>query len=149
MAFRATTLVTEQAFDRLRVQAVASKKYLQTQRVFMVAPTCNADIPLSVIQHLGQVSILMTAWAATPGLAAYAQSQVNDPAYDIVAEFNTMKTAINSARDTLIGMFPKDGNGFILYQTINADGSVAVRTFTTAQLAGAVAQMDSVIATID
>lgn len=115
----------------------------------MVAATCSADIPLAVIQHLGQVAGLMTTWAATPGLAAYAQAQVNDPAYDVVAEFTTMKNAINSARDTLITMFPKDGNGFILYQTINADGSVAVRTFTAAQLSGAVAQMDSVIATIN
>jgi hypothetical protein len=149
MTFKATTLAAEQAFDRLRNQAVASKAYLTTQRAAMQQATCDASVPLAVIQHLGTVVSLMNAWAATPGLAAYAQSQVNDPAYDIVAEFNVMRDAMVTARDTLIAMFPKDGSGFILWQTINVNGGLVNRTFTSAQLAGAVTQVNSVIAAID
>jgi hypothetical protein len=147
MAFK-TQLSAAGAFDRLQRQAAATKTYLQNQRVFMVAATCNADTPLSVIQHLGQVSILMATWATTPGLAQYARDQYNDPTYDVVAEFNAMKSAIDTARDTLITAFPKDAGGFILYQKINPDGSILLRTFTSAQLAGSVAQVDSVIAAI-
>ena len=148
MAFKATQLSASQAFKNLQTQAGATKQYLQTQRALMVAPTCNSGIPVAVIQHLGQVDGLMTTWAATPGLAAYARAQYDDPLYDVVAEFTVMKTAITSAKDTLIAMFPKDANGFILYQTIQPNGSISFRTFTAAQLAGAVAQTDSVIATI-
>lgn len=148
MAFRATALSTEQAFDRLRAQALATKQYLQGQRTLMVAATCSAGVPLSVIQHLGQVSVLMAGWAATPGLANYARDQVDDPTYDVVAEFNAMKSAIDSARDTLIGMFPKDASDWILYQKINPDGSLMTRTFNSAQLAGAVSQIDLVIGSI-
>lgn len=148
MTFRATQISASQAFKSLQTQALGTKQYLQTQRALMVAPTCNSGVPLAVIQHLGQVDALMTVWAATPGLAAYARAQYDDQTYDVVAEFNTMKTAITSAKDTLIAMFPKDASGFILYQTIQPNGSIAFRTFTAGQLAGAVTQIDSVIATI-
>jgi len=149
MAFKATALAAEQAFDRLRTQALASKNYLTTQRTAMQQATCDALVPLSVIQHLGTVVTLMNGWASTPGLAAYAQAQVNDPSYNIVAEFTAMRDAMVSARDTLIAMFPKDGNGFILWQTINANGGLVNRTFTAVQLVGAVTQVNNVIAAID
>lgn len=149
MAFIATQLSAAQAFDRLKTQASASKQYLSTQRALMVAPTCDAQVPLSVIQHLGQVNALMSAWAGTPGLAAYAQAQYNDATYDVVAEFNNMKTAMQNAQTTLTNMFPKDASSFILYQTIQANGSLLNRTFTAAQLAAAVSTIDSVIATIN
>jgi parvulin-like peptidyl-prolyl isomerase len=152
MAFIATQLSAAQAFDRLKTQASASKQYLATQRALMVAPSCDAQVPLSVIQHLGQVNALMSAWAGTPGLAAYAQAQYNDATYDVVAEFNNMKTAMQNAQTTLTNMFPKDAsapNPFILYQSIKADGTLLNRTFTAAQLAGAVSTIDSVIATIN
>jgi len=53
-----------------------------------------------------------------------------------------------AARDSLISTFPKDGSNFLLYQTLNADGTIATRTFTAAGLAAAVAQIDAVIAAI-
>jgi hypothetical protein len=149
MAFKATALSTSDAFGRLRNQAASTKGFLQTHRAMMVAPTCDAQMALEVIRHLGTVGPLMSGWASTPGLAAYARAQTDDPNYDVVAEFNAMLNAINSAKTTLTNMFPKDGSGFILYQTIQPNGSLQNRTFTVAQLAGAVVQIDAVIATID
>lgn len=149
MAFNATPDVAEPAYERIRSQARATKQYLQSQRAVMVQASVISHVPLAVIQHFAAVIPAMNAWAATPGLAVYAQSQQNDPAYDIVAEFNTMRNAMVAARDNLIAMFPKDGSGFLLYQSLNADGSFAYRNFTAAQVAPAVAQMDSVIAAIN
>ena len=153
MAFKATALAAEQAFDKLRTQALASKNYLTPQRTAMQQASCDALVPIAVIQHLGTVVGLMNGWASTPGLAAYAQSQVNDPSYDIVAEFTAMRNAMVSARDTLIGMFPKDATGpnggYVLWQSINASGQLVNRTFTAAQLAGAVTQVSAVISAID
>lgn len=148
MAFR-TQLTASRAFGRIYDQIIATKAYLATQRALMVQAACLATVPLQVIQHLGTVDSRLSVWATTPGLATYARSEFDDPAYDVVAEFNAIKGAITNAKNALIGMFPKDGNGFILYQTIQPDGSLQLRTFTAAQLAGAVAQIDAVLAAID
>lgn len=113
----------------------------------MVA-TVTADIPISVIQHFGQVIQILDALASTPGLATYAKAQVNDSNYDIAAEYTAMRTAMVNARDNLISGFPKDGNGFLLYQTLSAQGQIQFRTFTAAQMASAVTLIDAVIATI-
>lgn len=148
MSFIATIPAAQDAFTRLRQQAVASKTYLTNQRAAMVSATVSADIPVSVIQHLGQVITILDTLASTPGLPAYAKAQVNDSNYDIASEYTGMRTAMVSARDNLIAGFPKDGNGFLLYQTLSAAGAVQYRTFTAAQLASAVALIDAVIATI-
>lgn len=147
--FKASVLISEQAFDRIRNEVAQSKAFLMNNRAAMVQATVLATVPLAVIQHFGQIIPSINALVLTPGLAQYAKDQTNDPSYDVVAEFNTMRNAMNSARDSLIATFPKDGNGFILYQTINANGTIATRTFTSAQLAAAVALVDSVIASID
>lgn len=147
MAFR-TSISVSGAFGALQTQAAATKQYLTAQRTAMQAATCDAAIPISVIQHLGSVDAQMAAWAATSGLAAYAQSQYNDPAYDVVSEYTTMHAAIVSAKNQLITMFPKDGSGFLLYQTLNANGTITNRTFTSAELAAAVTLINAVIAAI-
>jgi hypothetical protein len=148
MAFRASSIVTSDAYANIKRQANASKAYLQQKRQEMTAATVSASVPFAVIQHFAAVLPLLATWAATAGLAAYAQAQENDPAYDVSAEYVAMRNAMQSARDQLIATFPKDGSGFLLYQTMNADGTVALRTFTAAQLAPTVALLDSVIATI-
>ena len=148
MAFQATSTTTEMALTRIRQQAAASKTYLINQRALMVTPTVNSNIPLSVILHFAAIIPIFDTLAATPGLAQYAKDQLSDQTYDIVAEFTAMRNAMNSALTNLIGLFPKDGNGFLLYQTIDAAGIISTRTFTAAQVAPAVALVDSVIATI-
>jgi len=148
MAFRATAVIAEQAFDRIRVQVSSSKDVLTRQRALMVLPSVSAQVPFAVIQHLAFIVPVINALAATPGLAQYAKDQVNDPAYDIAAEFTAMRNAMVLARDNLIALFPKDGSGFLLYQTLNADGTVATRNFTAAQVSSAVPLIDDVLSTI-
>lgn len=147
MAFIATADTTAVAFAKLIKQAAGTKQFMQIQRPLYTVD-CKADVVLNMIQHCGIVIGSMNAWASTPGLAAYAQEQVNNPAYDVVAEFQAMRAALVDLRDYLIGAFPKDANGWILYQSIQASGIVAVRTFTAAQLAAALAKIDAVIASI-
>ena len=148
MTFRATSQEAAKAYTLIKTQAAATRAYLIAQRAAMQQATCDSNIVLVTIQHFGSVVAKLAAWAATPGLAQYAKDQENDQAYDVVAEFQTMNAALVNARDTLIGMFPKDGNGFLLYQTLNANGQVVSRTFTAAQLAAAVPLLNSAIATI-
>lgn len=135
-------------YKLIKTQAAATKQYLTKQVAIMLQPTTDSFEPLAVIQHFGSAIDLLNGWAATPGLGQYAKDQEANPAYDVIAEFNAMIAAFTSVRDTLIGMFPKDANGFLLYQTLNPNGTISRRTFTAAQLAPAVAQINSAIATI-
>jgi hypothetical protein len=148
MAFKANTQDVAIAYAAIKQQARATKVYLQTQVATMQQPTCDSVIALSTIQHFGIVVGLFAGWSATPGLAQYARDQENDQAYNVVAEYTAMNNAMVSARDSLISMFPKDGNGFLLYQTLNAQGQIGTRTFTAAQLASVVTLLNNVIATI-
>jgi hypothetical protein len=59
-----------------------------------------------------------------------------------------MRNAMVSARDTMIADFPKDANGWLLYQQMNANGTLTLRNFTGAALAPAVALIDAVISSI-
>lgn len=137
-----------EAFTRYIIQCEASRKYLTSQRQSISQPTSDALTALAIIQHFGSIVSMLTTLANTPGVAEYAKAQASDPAYDVVAEFNAILSAMINARDTLIGMFPKDGGGFLLYQKLNPDGTVFTRSFTAAQLAPVVALLDSVIAVL-
>lgn len=147
MAFKASNQIAADAYANIKRQAAATKKYMNDQAAAMQAATSPAWVPLGVIQHLRDVIVLMDGWAATPGLAVYAQTQENDVTYDVAAEYQAMRTAMASARDTLIGIFPTSG-GYLAYQTIAADGTLGVRTFTSAQLASVVTQCQNVASKI-
>jgi hypothetical protein len=147
MTFKASNQTAADAYASIKRQAAATKTYMTQQATAMQSPTSQAWVPLGVIQHLRDVIALMDGFAATPGLAAYAQAQENDGTYDVVAEYQAMRAAMVSARNTLIGMFPTSG-GFLAYQTMDASGNLGVRTFTAAQLAPVVTQCQSVAATI-
>lgn len=148
MTFRASGVIAQDAYANLRRQVANSRFYLTNQKAVLQQPTSDAVVALAVIQHFSQVIPLMQGWAATPGIVQYAKDQVNDQAYDVVAEFNAMMTAMQNTLASLIAMFPKDGGGFLLYQKLNANGSFTNRTFTAAQLAPVVTLIDAVIATI-
>lgn len=147
MTFRASNQSSADAYASIKRQANATKQYMGTQAAAMQAATVSAWVPLGVIQHLHDVIALMDGWATTPGLSIYAQTQENDPLYDVVAEYQAMRSAMVSARDTLVGMFPTSG-GFMAYQTLAADGTIGVRSFTSVQLAPVVTQCNNVAATI-
>lgn len=146
--FQASTVTTQDAYADIRRQAVATKAFLATNRALLVAPTSSANVPIAVIRHLSDVIPRLDALAVTPGLPQYAKDQHSNQSYDVVAQYNAMKTLMVSVRDTLITMFPKDANGFLLYQTLNASGVLVTRTFAAAQVAPAVVAIDALIASI-
>lgn len=147
MTFKASNQSCADAYANIKRQAAATRQYMLTQANAMQAATSQAWVPLAVIQHLHDVIALMDGWTATPGLAVYAQDQENDPAYNVSTEYSAMRAAMVSALNALVGMFPISG-GFMAYQTLAADGTIGVRTFTSAQLAPVVTQCQNVAATI-
>jgi hypothetical protein len=149
MAFKATVPISEQAFDRIRAVMRDTKRVLVDHRALMLVNPVQSTSPLTVIRQLAQALIEVDALAGTPGLGQYAKDQVNDPAYDIVAEYNSARGSMVSARDGLVSLFPKDANSFLLYQTYSASGLIQQRTFTPAQVSSAIPLIDAVIAAID
>jgi len=104
-----------------------------------------------IINYLRDLTVAKTKLAEranTPGLIPYAQAQYNSPTLDIVVEYNTMITAINGTITWLVNNFPKDATGYLLYEQLNADGTISYRSFTTAQLASLRTQLTSLVTTI-
>jgi len=147
-AFR-TAPAAAPALAQIQAQAKTTKSYLTTKRAEMVLPTVNAMVPLAVIQHLASAIPRLNALAATPGLLQYAKDQYNDQAYNVAAEYTAMANAMTAVLNNLVATFPKDGtNTYLAYEIINGVGQITQRTFTAAQLAPAVALVDTLLATI-
>lgn len=89
--------------------------------------------------------------AATPGIAAYAQQAINNPALVVTTEFNNMMAAIDACIAWVLANFPKDVNGFLLAVTFQGDnsGRVVDRQFAPATTAPFVTTLDTLIASIN
>ena len=111
----------------------------------------SANAITSVFTRLGSYADFFSTAASTPGLAAYAQDQQSDPAYDIAAEFTAVQNAIDNALTWINDNFPKDPtNTYILKDELNlVDKAVITRTFTQAQLSGLQTQLEAIAAAIE
>lgn len=108
----------------------AATRYRTTLETDTVA-TVIIDIAIRARRHIASLN---TA-AAVPGIAAYARDMKNDQGLDIVAEFNTVKAAVQAVQDWITTNFPTDGSGFLLRETWGANGPVD-RSFPAGQTAG-------------
>lgn len=131
-------------------QAAAHVKNVST-RLRDDAQAGNIDA-IRVVQYseiLANSNDRFARYTVVPGLVEYVRAQINDPAIDIVAEYNTMLTQINATKNWIAANFPKDASGYLLYHQLGADGRIVQRTLTPAQTAGLRTQLTALIATID
>lgn len=131
-------------------RAVAGTIKLQTQslRTQSAQGNVGASQILNHLTFLADQKVRLQAIAALPGIAAYAQEQVNDPTLNVATEFNAMVAAMDGVRDWVIANFPASG-GFLQAQSFQADGRTVDRQFSTATLATYRTQLDALIATIN
>lgn len=151
MAFR-TAITPAEAFADLKAVMLGAKLHYQGERAAFTQPTTSAERVLNLVRHFSAVIARVNAAAAVPGIIGYARSlyQDIDPNYDVVAETVATRNAMTATRDNIMSMFPKQaGTNFLLYQTFNADGSLAVRTFTDVQLQPVVALLDDLLTTLN
>ena len=148
--FNASGQTTEDAYSQIRRQASATRAFLVTNRALMVVAQVNSTVPLAVIAHLSGVITRLDALASTPGLPQYAKDQHANQAYDVTAQYTTMRNLMVSVRDNLITMFPTNGGtpAYLIYETLSATGVRGTRNFTAAQVAPAVTAIDALIAAI-
>ena len=91
----------------------------------------------------------LAAAVSVPGLLAYAQEQLNDPAFQVVTEYTAARNEMTACRDWIVANFPADGGGYLLYHSFGVGGRITVRTFAPAVLAGLRTQLDLLLATLD
>lgn len=141
----------EQAWRRARELAGTVKQ----RTVALSSAAAAGSIPstdiLSFASLLADAKTKFQAIASVSGIATYAQDQIGDPAFDVVASFNDMVLAINSVTTWMIANFPKDGSGYLLAKTFTADssGKTQDRMFTSVQTATLRTVLDSLAATIN
>jgi hypothetical protein len=111
--------------------------------------TLNGQQIVNVPSWLNLQNTQLTALAATPGLAAYAQAQLGNATFDIAAAFSAMQSAITATVQWIVSNFPKDAGNFLNYATFDGSGNVVFTVFTAGQLAGFISVLNALIATIN
>jgi hypothetical protein len=138
-----------EAWQGIRRAATQLKQASEQVNAASLAGPITSRTILNYVVFLADKRDEIVAYAAVPGLNAYAQEQVDDTELDIGAEFVAMRNALDAARDWIVANFPKDGNGWLLAQSITAQGRLTERTFSTAALAVFRTQLQGLIAAID
>lgn len=89
---------------------------------------------------------------STPGIAAYAKNQLNDPAYNVGVEFTAMMDEIVTTTAWFETNFPQDAHGHLEMWKFVGDGSGAVNQdvlTNLGQLNALVTRLNALIASID
>ena len=149
MAFRASTATQAQGLFTAMQQAQFIKQQAQSYSALLAAGPVNVSQIFQALDNIRSPLVIFNQVAAIPGIAAYAQAQFNDPAYNVASEFTAMVNAVQAVIDWVVTNFPKDAQGFIQAYKLNADGSRLQTTFTTAQTAGLKTALDAVVAAIN
>lgn len=145
------TQTAASAWDSARTTASMLKTKTNALNTASAAGPISSSLILDYATYLADAKSILLLASAVPGIAVYAQEQINDPTFDIAASFNGMMTAINDTIAWVIANFPKDANGFLLARNFTADnsGRTQDRQFTTAQTAGLRTTLTALAATID
>jgi len=149
MSFRAQNTIPDKAFTQAKSLAVSVRAQAQQAATDFTSIGADSDRIFGLIRNTIRASEQFNALKATPGIAAFAKIQEDDPTYDIAVEFNAMVAAVDAVSDALIAAIPKDGNGYLLVQTMNAQGDVGPRQFTPAQVNSIVPLLVAVVQAID
>jgi hypothetical protein len=138
------------AWQVIRSTAAAIKARTAGLNSLSLAGSVGSSALLDYLDWLLDRRTDLSAYASTPGLAAYAQAQVNSPGLDITAEFNSMVGAIDNLRTWMTTNFPQNspGTAYLQSHTFDGAGRKVDRLFTTAQLATFRTNLQALLATI-
>jgi hypothetical protein len=143
-----TALSPSRGWEQMKDFASAMKSEALAMKDVTLTGTCTSAQLIDYLQRLVAFKEVFVAIGNVPGIAVYAQEQVNNPSFNIATEFTTMLNAVDGAGGWLIANFPKDGNGFLLAQTLDGAGHLVQRTFTSATLLPFRTTLDTLIATV-
>jgi protein involved in sex pheromone biosynthesis len=137
------------AWESVRGLAASVKSRATSLRSQAAAGSIPSVSILNFAGFMANVKDAFNRAASINGMAAYAQEQIGDNTVDIVAEFTAMTAQVSAVIQWVIDNFPKDGSGFLLATTLDANGREQQRLFTTAQTATFRTALNGLIAAID
>lgn len=108
----------------------------------------SADAIIGVLANMSSQGDRLAALKATPGLNAQAQVQIPGYVGTMTNDITALQTELQGVIDWVVANMPKDANGFMLCYTMTPTGGKTVRTFSPAQTAGLVVELQSLQATI-
>ena len=119
-----------------RIRATANNTRVEAEGVLDTTQLSSIDTN-GVFRALDQFAFYiasLTSLKATPGLDAYATAQGYSGS--LVADCTASTAAAQNCIGWVVTNFPTGAGGFLLAETLNADGSRTLRMFTPAQTAG-------------
>ena len=105
MPFIASAITTQRALQQIMEVSVQQKIYLANWDT-KLAGNITAIEAMEIVANVNRVDAMLTALAATPGLATYAKEQFGSDTYDIVAEFTAMRNAMIAIRNWIASALP-------------------------------------------
>ncbi len=108
----------------------------------------SADQIIGVLSSMSGQGDRIASLKATTGLNAQAQAQIPGYVGTMTSDITALQTVLQGVIDWVVNNIPKDGNGFILVYTMTPTGNKVARTFSPAQTAGLVTQLQALQATI-
>lgn len=145
MAFKTDGLA--KAYNKAQSESIRVKAFAAQARSALIAGSVSANAVIQIMTNLKSSIEVWDTVSGLPGIGQYAKDQEDDQTYDVVAEFNAMRTEAVAARDWVITNFPASG-GFIQKDTLELDGAITVRQFTPAQTTGLQTALADLIAAI-
>lgn len=146
MAFRASNIVPVNGYTKAKTLAWNVRGMVSAFQS-RISGGVNSDDLFTVADRLDRVWNELNDIRTTPGIGPYAQSQENDGAYDVAAEFTAFMGAIAAARDEIISAFPTQG-GYLLSHSYSGTTRVP-RQFTAVQLAGLSTLLQAIIDAVE
>jgi hypothetical protein len=149
MAFPATTNTLAAALINIQESANKLRIAVQATRDASSLGDTSRLRYIGVLQTIKEALDIWDIETNVPGLAAYAQEQFNDGTFDIVAEYNNMRTLTVNLRDWIVTNMPTDaGSGAILLRTVDQDGVFSDLVFTSVQTENFRTEADALLAAI-
>ncbi len=146
MAFKTDGL--SKAYQKAQNESIRVKQFATQARNALLAGAVSANAVIQIMTNLKSSIEVWDSVSSLPGITQYAKDQEDDQAYNVVAEFTTMRTEAVAARDWVITNFPKSTGNFIEKDTLELDGAITVRQFTPAQTTGLQTALADLIAAI-
>jgi hypothetical protein len=147
MPITATDIALARTFAQLMTFAVQTKQQMQNVVTTLGSQRVDADYIFRILDQMNLYITRMNGWKTTSGLDAWATSQ--GYATTLSADITDSATAAQACIDWVVTNFPTSAGGYLQAQTLNADGSRVLRTFTAAQTTGLVTALNSFITTIN
>ena len=137
------------AYTGAQRESIRIKSYATSAAATLAVGNVSANLIQAIMLQMKSSIEVWDAASGLSGMQQWARDQEDDQAYDVVAEFLTMRNSAISVRDWVINNFPTSAGGFIEKDTYEADGAITVRSFTNVDTAVLQTRLTTLAASIE